>query len=375
MVGVLTGRKIRLRRDTRTNLMLLVLAPSGAGKDRARKVAKKVLIAANCADMVGQDRISSHAGIISQLKASPASLLQPDEFHATIDSACHAKNSPHLKHIPEILKEAYSSVDDPLWKPSGYGDRKFNVEINQPHLVLHAVGVGEEFWEACSRELITGGVIGRMVLFETGSRRSDPIDVTVDEPPKDLIEQAAWWRDFAGDGNLFTVNPRPLVIEETLSARERLLRHMKEINGRQSGEGPLRAALWARSAQKTGQLALTFAASRQTGCKEIVVDLQDVELAIRLNNWSTRKLAWHCEQHMTDSAYKKLVNKVLAPITVAGISRRVWTQKTYKITDRNTRERILQDAIDAGHIQAEEIQTGKRPKSILKARSGDKRIQ
>jgi hypothetical protein len=319
--------------------------------------------------MVGQDRISSHAGILSQLKASPASLLQPDEFHATIESACHAKNSPHLKHIPEVLKEAYSSVDDPLWKPSGYGDRKFNIEINQPHLVLHATGVGEEFWEGWTRELVTGGVIGRMVLFETGSRRSDPVDISVSDPPSELVEKVRWWREFTGDGNLFSENPRPIVVEETDDARQRLLNHMKEINRKQETENPLRSALWARTGQKTGQLALVLAASRQTGNCDPVIERCDVDLAITLNNWSTRKLAWHCECHMADSTYRKLVNKVLAAITKAGITRKQWTKKTYKITDRTTRERILQDAIDAGHVEAIEVKTKTRPQMVFKMRS------
>jgi hypothetical protein len=366
IVAVVTGRKIRLRRDTRTNLMILALAPTGIGKDQARNVAKKVLIAAGCDKMVGQDRITSHAGIISQLASSQASLLQPDEFQSTIDSACHGRNSPHLKHIPEILKEAYSAAVTPLWKPSGYGDRKFNVEIDQPHLVLHATGVGAEFWEACSKELVTGGVIGRMILFDVPGIYSKPVDVSVDDPPQSLVAKIAWWREFAGDGNLFSEHPKPVVVEEAEDAKRRLLEHMETIRERQTAEDGLRSALWARAGQKTGQLALTLAASRMTEKKTITVERQDVDLAIKINNWSTRKLAWHCENHMADSQYAKTVNKVLDCITARGISRREWTRKTYRIAERNIREKILQDALDSGHIEVVEVATKTNKKTVVR---------
>jgi len=329
-------------------------------------VAKKVLIAANCSNMIGQDRITSHAGIISQLAANQASLLQPDEFQTTIESACHGKNSPHLKHIPEILKEAYSAAVSPLWKPSGYGDRKFNVEIDQPHLVLHATGVGSEFWEACSKELVTGGVIGRMLLFDVPPVYSRPVDVTVDDPPQSLVAKVAWWRDFHGDGNLFSEHPKPVVVEESPDAKRRLMDHMESIRERQTGENGIRSALWARAGQKTGQLALTLAASRLTERQEIVVEQQDVDLAIQINNWSTRKLAWHCENHMADSQYAKTVNKVLEHITASGITRREWTRKTYRVAERNIREKILQDAIDSGHIEIVEVTTKTKKKCVLK---------
>lgn len=364
VMAVVTGRKIRLRRDTRTNLMLLVLAPTGIGKDHARNVAKKVLIAANCAEMVGQDRITSHAGIISQLASSQSSLIQPDEFQTTIDSACHGKNSPHLKHIPEILKEAYSAAVSPLWKPSGYGDRKFNVEIDQPHLVLHATGVGDEFWEACSKELVTGGVIGRMVLFDVPPTYSAPVDVSVDDPPPSLVAKLGWWRDYAGDGNIFSIHPKPIVVEETADAKARLMGHMETIRKRQTDETSLRSALWARSGQKTGQLALTLAASRATERKEIVVERQDVDLAVKINNWSTRKLAWHCETHMADSQYAKTVNRVLESITARGVTRKEWTRKTYRIAERNVREKILRDAVDSGLVAEVEVKTSGRPRLV-----------
>jgi hypothetical protein len=366
VMGVITGRKIRSQRDTRTNVMLLVLAPTGAGKDHARNVCKRVLIAANCSGMIGQDRITSHAGIISQLASSQSSLLQPDEFHTTIDSACHGRNAPHLKHIPEILKEAYSSAVTPLWKPSGYGDRKFNVEIDQPHLVLHATGVGSEFWEACTQELVTGGVIGRMILFEVGNSYAKPADISVEEPSHQIVNGLTWWRDYHGDGNLFAVHPRPVIIEEDADARSRLFGHMETIREKQIDEANIRSALWARSGQKTGQLALIFAASRQTGQKTMTIAKQDVDLAIRLNNWSTRKLAWHCEAHMADSQYRKLVNRLIGVITKNGITKSEWTRKTYGLAERNTREKILTDALEAGHVQMVEIKTKTKTKNLLK---------
>jgi hypothetical protein len=213
---------------------------------------------------------------------------------------------------------------------------------------------------------VTGGVIGRMILFDVPGIYSKPVDVSVDDPPQSLVAKVAWWREFAGDGNLFSEHPRPVVVEESPDAKQRLLDHMETIRERQTAENGLRSALWARAGQKTGQLALTLAASRMTEKKTITVERQDVDLAVKINNWSTRKLAWHCENHMADSQYAKTVNKVLDCITSRGISRREWTRKTFRIAERNIREKILQDAIDSGHVESAEIATKTKPKYVLK---------
>jgi hypothetical protein len=51
--AVLAGRKVRDESDCRTNLYLLALANSGAGKDHPRKVNQRVLIEAGLADGLG----------------------------------------------------------------------------------------------------------------------------------------------------------------------------------------------------------------------------------------------------------------------------------------------------------------------------------
>ena len=365
-VAVITGRKIRDRRDARTNIQLLVLAPSGAGKKQARVVAKNLLTMSGCSDMIGPDRLSSAAGIVSWLKTFPASLIQPDEFQATIESACHGRNSPHLKHIPEVLKEAYSSESDRAWKPTGLADRKMNIEINQPHLVLHATGVGERFWEACSLELATDGAIGRMLLLEIGDEVVMPAecDATV-KPSPELIDKIVWWRKKTGDGNLFDINPEPIVIAESAEAAARRDEHWKAIRTRQQGERSIRAALWSRAGQRSAQLALLFAASRQTGCESMTIERCDWDLAIRINNWSTRKLVWHCEEHMAESGYQKLVNRILDAIPTTGITQSEFTNRTYKMGDRPTRKRILDDLIEARRVEVREVKTKTKPKSLL----------
>jgi len=365
-VAVVTGRKIRDFKDARTNLQLLVLAPSGAGKKQPRTVAKKLLALAGCGDMIGPDRLSSAAGIVSWLKAFPASLIQPDEFQATIESACHGRNSPHLKHIPEVLKEAYSAETDPAWKPTGLADRKQNIEINQAHLVLHATGVGERFWEACSLELATDGCIGRMLLFEIGDEVVMPCDVDATiSPPAELIDNVVWWRKKTGEGNLFDINPVPQKLPESAEATARRIEHWNAIRMKGQGERSIRAALWSRAGQRSAQLALLFAASRQTGCDEMTIERCDWDLAIKINNWSTRKLVWHCEEHMAESGYQKLVNRILDSIPTTGITQSEFTNRTYKFGDRPTRKRILDDLIEARRVEVREVKTATKPKSLL----------
>src|SRR5205085_5715475 len=74
--AVLAGRKVRDNRDNRTNLYIVGTAPSGMGKDHARKINKKILYRAGLDELAGCEEIASDAGLLSAVAAHPPTLLQ-----------------------------------------------------------------------------------------------------------------------------------------------------------------------------------------------------------------------------------------------------------------------------------------------------------
>ena len=360
LMGVITGRRIRDQRNTRTNVYLIVLAPSGCGKDQSRSVNKNILLAAKWNVAIGGDRITSHAGIVSALAHYPAKLFQPDEFHATMQSATRGRNNVHLQHIPEVLKECYSEAGT-VWLPASYGDRKKNITITQPHAVLHASGVPAPFWDAMTVELASSGFLGRTLVIETGFDVVMPHDIVAAGPPESLVEQVAWWKTVERGGtNIWTEDPQPIVVTETPEAHERLFNHLQEIRQKQQNEDHIRGAIWGRSGQKAAQLALLFAASRHTGMLDITIDLQDVDRAITLANWSTRLLVQRCIDSVADSEHQKRIQKILAAIGRNWTSLSEITRRTQGVCDRMARKNILQDLEQAEQIETRIKSTGGR---------------
>ena len=75
----LAGRKVRDQADNRTNIYLLGLAHSAAGKDHPRKVNTRILHQIGLASSLG-DRFASGEGIQDALFVSPSMLFQTDEI-------------------------------------------------------------------------------------------------------------------------------------------------------------------------------------------------------------------------------------------------------------------------------------------------------
>ena len=77
--AVLAARKVRDEGDNRTNIYLLALANSGAGKDWPRKVNQRILIEADLAESIG-DTFASGEGIEDRMFLTQAVLFQNDEI-------------------------------------------------------------------------------------------------------------------------------------------------------------------------------------------------------------------------------------------------------------------------------------------------------
>jgi hypothetical protein len=90
----------------------------------------------NCGHLIGEEGISSAAGIISSIDAHPAKLFQLDEIQNLI-RAIGSPKMTHLASIPATLSQMYSAVES-QWKPNAYADRTKNMTIDQPHAVLHS---------------------------------------------------------------------------------------------------------------------------------------------------------------------------------------------------------------------------------------------
>jgi len=362
LLSALTGGKVS-DRGARTNLMIICLALSGAGKDHGRKLNRKILRLCGGEKLIGPERIGSHAGILSALSEQWNMLFQVDEIHH-LAMAMQDRSSPHLVQISSVLMQVFSSADD-IWTGDAYGDRAKVKTLRYPHLVLHGTAVPQDFWEAMTEKNLTGGLIGRCLVFES-SKYVDYQEPSDEPLPQSLIDQAAWWLQLQTcTGNLVDQqNPdgaHPLKIQRDEAAHKRLHEHAIKISKRRMTEEPITAAIWSRAAEKTVKLAMLFACSRASGKYIPVIQLEDAELAIRLNNWITRRILQQADRHVSGSPFGQMVNEMrtLLRSRSGEWSMREITRKTQKLKPKDRMD-ILNTLLQSGCILQTERETAGR---------------
>lgn len=370
LMASITGGKVVDKLRTRTNLYTLGLAPSGAGKDHARKLNRRILQMAGAPEIIGPERIGSHSGIVSALAENWNTLFQIDEIGKLIMTMQDSAKSPHLFNIGSVLLQIFSSSDS-IWQADAYGDRKKVKMLHYPHCCVYGTSVPDGFWEALTKDNLRDGLIGRFLIFEASEYvdYQEPQDV---ELPQSIVELAAWWLSLkTHEGNLAgrttheAAHPRRVDREE--SAHQRLHEHAMAISQRRKSEDSTTAAVWSRAAEKTNKLALLFACSRCTGEDWPTIRLEDAERAIQLNNLLTRRMLRQAGLHVSASVYEREQLRVLRKM----MERPQWTQRdltraTQWLRNRDRME-ILATLSDAGRIEIADIETNGRTCRVFRA--------
>lgn len=349
LMATITGRKLTDNYGTRTNIYVVGLAPSGSGKEQARKTNKVLLEMAGGSHMIGAERIGSSAGLVTQISSSPSILFQLDEMGRMMTTLKHPAKAPHLYNIATVLMQIYGSSDT-IWIGDAYADLKRTPKINQPHPVIYGTSVPAGFWESLTAENITDGLLGRMLPFESAAGYVDPQTPEMSDPPKELVDAVAFWVNLSqGRGNLSDQNPSPVVARYTPAAKERFDSHMMEIAKRRRAEDEQAAALWSRSAGKAGKLALIFAASRQPFCEAPMVDFEDIDRAIKLSNSITRIIQKQVFEHVSANEQEDRTKKVYRLLTKP-MTKSQLTRKTQWLGKRERNE-IVETLIESGMIE------------------------
>jgi hypothetical protein len=301
--ALLAGRKVRDELDNRTNLYVLGLANSGAGKDYPRRVNERVLVEAGLAECLGSS-FASGEGIEDRLFVEPATLFQVDELDGLLQRVNHAKDARH-EQIISILLQMYSSAAG-VYVMRAKADRERAV-IDQPCLCVFGTAVPKYFYESISARLLTNGFLARMLILEA-QRRGRGRPARVRPLPPRVVETARWWAEFvpgAKPGNLSAWHPQPRVVEATPEAEALLdafrARADDEYARAEERGDPPAMAIWARSHEKARRLALLHACSANHASPD--VDAPAAAWACAFVEHQTRRMLYMAGCHVSESEF------------------------------------------------------------------------
>ena len=364
LMAVITGRKISGRNDLRTNLYCLSIAPTGSGKEHARKTVDLLLREAGGSSLIGCEDIGSAPGIWSMLQEQPACLMQLDEFGRMLATMTQGQQS-HKTEIPTDLLKIYTSSARVEISGRAYANRDNTPRINFPHLVINGTTTSAALWDSIQTQQVHDGLLGRCQIFEQRryaelSKNAAVLDGSTVPLPPELVDRVRFWIEYQPPSNkpLAAMYPKPTELDYEPAAWDRWTSHSANISKRLNSEDSIAAAIWTRSAEKAHKLAIIAAAA----CKSFTVRAEHMNWAIALQNALTRKMTRRIEDNVADSRCEKQKKWILQKLTDGPISKAQLTRRTQKIGARERNE-LLTDLIEAKQVQYSKVEskTGGKP--------------
>ena len=302
--ALLAGRKVRDPGDNRTNIYLLGLAHSAAGKDWPRKVNTQILHQVGLAECLGE-RFASGEGIQDALFQSPSMLFQTDEIDGMLQSINKATDARHEAMMTTLLT-MYSSANSvfPMRRKAG---KESPGVIDQPCLVIFGTAIPNHYYSALSERMLTNGFFARMLILEAGQRGKGQ-EPRIRDLPERVLETAKWWADFhPGErrANLNQVHPTPVIVEHTDDARRLMMETREQADAEyaeaEAASDPVGTTVWGRVSEQTRKLALLYAASEDHRSPRI--GLPAVEWASTLVMHQTRRMLFMADSHVAENPF------------------------------------------------------------------------
>lgn len=298
----LAGRKVRDPGDNRTNVYLLALAHSSAGKDHPRKINTCIVHQAGLHDGLGVG-FASGEGIQDALFLTPCMLFQTDEIDSILQQINKAKDARH-EAVMSTLLTIYSTANSvfPMRRKAG---KESPGVIDQPCLSIFGTAIPNHYYAALSERMLTNGFFARMLIAESGPRQRGQEPRILDLPPR-VIATARWWADFRpGTGNLENWHPVPAIVDHTDGAKRLLIQTREESEDEyakaESRGDAVGTTVWGRVSEQTRKLALIHAVSENYQTPRI--DLPAVEWATRFVMHQTRRMLFMASAHVAENPF------------------------------------------------------------------------
>ena len=354
--AVLCARKIKTIYGTRPNIMVCGVAPSGAGKEHARSLTRRILVEAGLSHLHAEG-IKSGSALVNALVVNPALLFQLDEFGRFLKATKNPEKNPYAYEIISKLLTLYTSSGS-LYETDRYADKeKGGQRIQDPHAIIHGTTVPTSLYEGLTEEAVTDGFLARTLIFDVDGVHPQRRILPERDIPGDILDRAKWWGAYnPGGGNLA---PEARTIKVSRDAQALALDFVrKEDQEIQSmADSPL-ATLWTRTAQNADKLALLYAISVDPECPAI--DLPAATWGYALAEYLTRRMIRLVGDNVSQNRFHGEVLRVRQILSRAGGKMERWTLvKKSKMRARELDE-IIEHLIQSQSLHMEETSTGGR---------------
>jgi hypothetical protein len=277
-VGTIIGRYVRGPTGSATHLYIIMLAPTGYGKDWPLQAGPKLLDAVGRPSLVGPSEWTSSVGLTQALEENPLMCCFIDEFGDEIATLNSQKQNPFVWKTLGLLKKTYNA-----WSMISTAATRHHesVRIDWPALSVVGAATPEAFFGAFLARDVKGGIVNRIVSLPYEGLKRPPeqqVPKGAQEPPRELVAKLKLLPKFPDilQRNIDGL-PTPLDIPWGPGASECYIEFSREMDKNEQGD-PQRYELGMRVTENSARFATDIAVGRFSP----TVDLEDISHAIAI---------------------------------------------------------------------------------------------
>jgi len=281
--------------QTGLNQYILLLAPTGAGKEAMAAGINRLMAAVKLAgvptvdEFSGPSHFTSKAAYLRTIQKQRSFLSVFGEFGVEMQLMTHPKASPHLAEKRQVLLDLYNkSGRGNVLRASNYADSNNSIpDIQAPSLSILAEGTPETFYKGMSEGVIADGFLPRWLLIEYAGPRPYRNKCVTVQPPEDLVRK--WAYVAAKAQELISKNE---AIDIALAPQADVLfdKFERETTDLMNAAGDeVSRQLWNRAHLKALKLAALLAVGSEPDAP--VITLEHAQWAITAEVHATNKLS------------------------------------------------------------------------------------
>jgi hypothetical protein len=374
--GAVMGRKVRDESNGRTNLYMMGVANSSAGKDHPGACIMRLFEAAGADVLIGGSRVTSDAAIEVALQTNPTQLYCWDElghmFAAIKQAGTGSGGASYLRTIVPCLMELYSSADR-IYKGKQRAEGEL-AKIYQPSVSVWGVTSPDVLYDGISRKELRDGWLGRVITVISHDQPKYIVQ-KYSPPPESLVAIISAWATRIipppeGTGSItgaikawqIDVPANALATSMINDFRDEC--HDKMVAAHKKGDDT--CYLWGKGLQNARRIALILACGDSYDNPEITE--YHVKYASEMIRTTIKQFALAITGNVADNDFEREKLRILKLLRAAGplgMSKMEFTRRTQGLRDRKVRQAYIDELSESGQI----VFWGKNPKHP-EARSG-----
>lgn len=264
LVAGIVGRSYNVS-NTGLNQYVIVLAPTGSGKEAVAQVTDCLINAVRMSGVPAADQFlgpasfASGQGLVRALSdGSPCFVSVLGEVGLTLQQISSPRANSAEQNLMKVLLDLYGKSGwGQTLRSTAYSDKEKNTKlIMSPALTIIGESTPESYFEGLDESLIASGLIPRFLICQYDGGRPTPNENPFQPPPGDLVARL---------GNLCAValatqqNASCAPVQLDSDARKAMRQFDKWVDGRFENAREVIKQIWNRAHLKALKLAALIA--------------------------------------------------------------------------------------------------------------------